>query len=231
MTLHSWQPLTQDAGALTLKYWFGLGSANCVAMRLDDGGWLVISPSMQSPPEVMETLAAKGPVRALLAPNGFHHMGQEAWRRRFPEAVSYAPAGALDRLRKKAPAVPFRPVEELSRTLPASTAILQPDGMKVPDLLVRWRGGTDTVWFTGDLLSNTTGEDMAAVPRFIFGLLGGKPGYRFNRVPALVYVKDRATWVASVLKAFEAAPPTVVIPAHGDPVRDDAMGRSRAILV
>lgn len=231
MSLHSWQPLSQDGGVLALKYWFGFGSANTVAMRLHDGAWLVISPSVKSPPEVLDALAAQGPVRALLAPNGFHHLGQPAWRTRFPDAVSYAPAGALDRLRKKAPDVPFRPAEELSRALPPSVAILQPDGMKAPDLMLRWRGGADTVWFTGDMLSNTTGEDMAAVPRFIFGLLGGKPGYRLNRVPGIVYIKDHATWAASVLKAFEAAPPTVVIPAHGDPVRDDAMGRSRAILV
>lgn len=230
MSLQSWQPLTQDGGVLTLKYSFGPGTANCVAMRLHDGAWLVISPSMKSPPAVLDELAAKGPVRALLAPNGFHHLGQPAWRARFPEAVSYAPTGAL-RLRKKAADVPFRPLEELSQILPPSVAIFEADGMKAPDLMVRWRGGPDTVWFSGDILSNTVAEDIPAVGRFIFGLLGGGPGYRVNRLPTFMYVKDRPAWIASVLKAFEAAPPTVVIPAHGDPVRDDAMGRSRAVLV
>jgi glyoxylase-like metal-dependent hydrolase (beta-lactamase superfamily II) len=230
MALQTWTPLTADGSVLALKYSFGVGTANTMAVRLQDGSWLVVSPSTKSPPAVLDDLAAKGPVSALLAPNGFHHMGQQAWRARFPEAVSYAPAGALPRLRKQAPDVPFHPADELSAKLPSTAAILQPDGMKAPDLLVRATTADGTVWFSGDLLSNTGPEDMGPVPRFILGLLGGGSGYRFNRMPTIVYVKDRSAWFASVLRAFEQAPPTVILPAHGDPVRDDAMAKSRAIL-
>jgi glyoxylase-like metal-dependent hydrolase (beta-lactamase superfamily II) len=231
MGVQAWHSVTKDGGVQTLKYSFGPGMANTVAMRLRDGGWLVVSPSAKSPPEVLDRLASQGPVRALLAPNGFHHMGHAAWRARFPEARSYAPARALARLRKKAPNVPFESADELGLSLPPSIAILQPDGMKAPDLLVRWRSDSDTVWFTGDLISNTSAEDMKPFPRFVFGLLGSKGGFCVNRVPSIVYIKDRPAWIASVRKSFDDAPPTVVMPGHGDPVTDDATAKSRAILV
>jgi glyoxylase-like metal-dependent hydrolase (beta-lactamase superfamily II) len=185
---------------------------------------------MKPPPAALDVLAAQGGVSALIAPNAFHHLGQAAWRARFPDAISYAPAGALPRLRKKAPEVPFQPVDELTRKLPPNVAVLQPEGMKAPDLFVRATSGGRTVWFTGDLVSNTTAADIGLPARLIFGLLGGGSGFRFNRVPAIVYVKDRKAWFDSVRAAFEQAPPSVVMPGHGDPVRDDAAARSRAIL-
>lgn len=230
MTSQSWQPMTADGSVLALKYSFGPGTANTLAARTDDGSWLVVSPSAKSPPEVMEELAKQGPVRALLAPNGFHHLGQAAWRARFPEATSYAPPGALQRLNKKAASIPFRPVDELSSKLPSNMAIFMPEGLKAPDLLFRVTTPGGTVWFGGDLLSNTNPAEVPLPARLVFGLLGGGTGYRVNRMVGLFYLKDRKAFEASVLAAFEQAPPSAIVPAHGDPVRDDAMAKSRAIL-
>lgn len=167
---------------------------------------------------------------ALVAPNAFHHLGQAAWRARFPDAVSCAPATALPRLASKCAAVPFRPVEELAAKLAGAVSIFEPAGMKAPDLFVRATSGADTVWFTGDILSNTTAEDLSAVPRFIMGLFGGGGGYRYNKLPAFVYVKDAAAFKASVAAAVEAAPATVVYPAHGDAVTENVMAQTRALL-
>lgn len=226
MPLHSWHNLSADGRVRGLKYSFGPGTANTMAARLPDDSWLVISPSTQSPPEALEALG--GTVSALIAPNGFHHMGQEAWRKRFPEAKSYAPATAIARLAKKSPGVPYSPLAEL--VLPPGIRILEPEGMKSPDLFLAATSGADTVWFTGDLLSNTTPEDLSAIPRFIFGLFGGNAGYRLNGVPAMVYLKDKTAFKASVKAAIEAQPATVVYPAHGDAVTADVMGQTRAIL-
>jgi hypothetical protein len=230
MSLQTWQSLTEDGNVLVLKYSFGVGRANTLAARLPDGTWLVVSPSAKSPSEVLEALAVKGGVSALLAPNAFHHLGQAAWRTRFPQAVSYAAPGALERLRKKASGIPFQSADELTRKLPPNVALLQPAGMKAPDLMVRVDIPAGAIWFTGDLLSNTSTADIAAPARWIFGLLGGGSGYRFNRVPAMVYVGDRKAWTDSVRVAFEKAPPSVIVPAHGDPLRENATARSREVL-
>ena len=230
MALHEWINLTGDGNVRGLKYSFGPGTANMMAAKLEDGTWLLVSPSAGSPPEVLESLTNDGGVSALLAPNGFHHMGQAAWRARFPQAVSYGPEGGLKRLSGKAAGIDWRPLSELTAKLPPSTAVFLPEGMKNPDLMVRTTTGAETVWFTGDLLSNTTDADLSAVPRFIFGLFGGNGGYKLNKIPSMVYLKDKAAFVASVRSAVEAAPMTLAYPAHGDPVTDDVMAQTRAIL-
>jgi hypothetical protein len=66
----------------------------------------------------------------------------------------------------------------------------------------------------------------------IFRLLGGGPDYRFNGVPAMVYMKDRAAWARSVLAAMEKAQPTAVLPGHGAPLKrnDGPAARTKEIL-
>jgi hypothetical protein len=227
--MHTWIKLTSDGRLRTLKYSFGQGTANTFAAQLDDDGWLVVSPAAGAPAAVLDELAADGPVRALVAPSGFHHMGHPAWRARFPDAKSYAPEGSMARLRKKS-SVDYLPLAELTAQLPSRFELAIPDGLKSPDLMVRVQSGHDRVWFTGDLISNTTEADLKFFPRLIFSLFGSGPGYRFASLPAKVNARDVAAWKRAVLRAVEAAPPTIVLPAHGDPVRDDAGARTRAIL-
>lgn len=230
MTSFTWQPVLADGSVLVLKYSFGFGTANTMAIKLGDRSWLVMSPCVGAPVRALDELGDRGPVRALLAPNAFHHLGHAAWRARFPEAVSYAPAGSLARLAKKASSIPFHSSELLARSLPGNVQVLEPEGMKQPDLMLRATSSAGTAWFTGDVLSNTSAADVAALPRFIFGVLGGGSGYRLNRVPSLVYLADRARWTAAVRTAVDRHPPTVVVPGHGDPVHDDAAARTSALL-
>ena len=64
---------------------------NTTVVRLDDG-----SLALHSPPPVgddlAEQLAALGPVRWLVVPNCFHHLGTPAAAARFPDAQVVGPA-------------------------------------------------------------------------------------------------------------------------------------------
>ena len=230
MNLHEWQNVARDGSVRVLKYSFGPGSANTLAAKLDDGTWVVISPCASAPGAALDALAKDGEVSALVAPNGYHHMGQAVWRARFPKAVSYAPEGAIERLGKKSAGVPYRPLADLSAKLPARVRFCVPEGMKVPDVLAKIGAPEGPIWFSGDLISNTVDDDLSFLPRLIVGLLGGGAGYRVNPVPALVYVKDKAGWRASVRKLMDDGPIAAVVPAHGLPVTDDVLGRTRAML-
>lgn len=227
MTKYLWSPLTEDGNVRWLKYSFGPGTANTMAIRDTDGAWVVISPSTKTPSAALDALVKEGQVKALVANNGFHHLGQAQWRERFPHAVSYAPQGALARLKAKAAGIPFQPLGAL-KTGPG-LAFLVPDGLKVPDLLVMANAGDETVWFSGDLVSNTGPEDLALPVRLLFTLVGGGTGFRFNKMPSLVYLKDRAAWNGSV-RAWLGAGPSIVLPAHGDPLVDNAAARSLRIV-
>jgi len=100
-TDEAWRPLTACGDVRVLKYSWGPANANALAVRVGAQGWLVVSPPRAAPMAVQDELAADGGVSALLAPNAYHYLGQEAWRRRFPTATSWAPSGALPRIASK----------------------------------------------------------------------------------------------------------------------------------
>src|SRR5215471_5708530 len=65
-------------------------------VRLDDGGLLLHTPAPPSA-ALAEQLRALGPVRWLVVPNCFHHLGTPAAAAQFPEAQVVGPASALSR--------------------------------------------------------------------------------------------------------------------------------------
>jgi len=83
---------------LSRPVWFGgvRLRAHTTVVRLDDGSLLLHSPA---PPT--EALAAQlrelGPVRWLVVPNCFHHLGVPMAKTHFPEAQVVGPASALSR--------------------------------------------------------------------------------------------------------------------------------------
>ena len=84
--------------SLTRPVWFGgvRLRARTTVVRLDDGGLVLHTPA---PPTdaFVEQLRALGPVRWLVVPNCFHHLGTPAAAARFPEARVVGPASALKR--------------------------------------------------------------------------------------------------------------------------------------
>jgi hypothetical protein len=227
----AWVSLTDEGSLRALKYSFGPGTANTLAIRLDDETFVVVSPSIAPPSAVLDELAKAGGVSALVAPNAYHHRGQAAWRARFAGAQSYAPEGALPRLAQQSKGVPYRPLGELSERLPSRVALVVADGFKSPDLLVRaTTAGGVTAWWLGDLFSNSGKDDQIWPLRLLGRLAGSGLGYRRNSKPELVYVADRGAWLESVRRAIAPHPPSIVVPAHGDPVLDDTAGRTAAVL-
>jgi hypothetical protein len=78
--------------------WFGGVQlrARTTVLRLDDGNLLLHTPAPPSA-ALVEQLRALGPVRWLVVPNCWHHLGTPAAAAHFPEAQVVGPASALDR--------------------------------------------------------------------------------------------------------------------------------------
>src|SRR3954469_7983955 len=70
--------------------------ARTTVVRLDDGSLLLHTPAPPSD-ALAEELRALGPVRWLVVPNCWHHLGAPAAAARFPEAQVVGPASALER--------------------------------------------------------------------------------------------------------------------------------------
>lgn len=225
LLLNRWQPLTPDERFLWLKYWWGPGSANALAYARTDGTWAIVSPPLNVPQSAYDDIQRRGRVAALIAPNAFHHLGQSDWRARCPDAVSYAPAGALKRLARKSPNIPYRSIEDsLDALAPANPFWLH--GMKKPDLLLRFATPAGTLWWLGDQFSNTSKHDLKFLLRIVSRLVARGPGFGLNPKPELVFVSDRKAWLASLQTALNADPPSIVVCAHGDPVVADTAHRT-----
>jgi hypothetical protein len=70
--------------------------ARTTVVALLDGGLWVHSPGRLSD-ELRESVAALGPVRALIAPNRFHHLWIGDWRAAYPDAVCAIAPGLVDK--------------------------------------------------------------------------------------------------------------------------------------
>ena len=70
--------------------------ARTTVVRLDDGSLLLHTPAPPSD-ALAEELRALGPVRWLVVPNCWHHLGAPAAAARFPDATLVGPASALRR--------------------------------------------------------------------------------------------------------------------------------------
>lgn len=92
--------VTDRIWALERPVWFAGARlrARTTVVRLDDGSLLLHTPA---PPTdaLAAQLRALGPVRWLVVPNRWHHLGAPAAAAHFPEAKLVGPASALERNR------------------------------------------------------------------------------------------------------------------------------------
>ena len=113
-----WTILDEAAGILTREYEFAPHSLARMMVARSADGLVAISPASKMPDAAFAELGRFGKVTALVAPNGFHHLGLPEWKQKFPEAKIYAPAAARARIQKKQPALgALAPLEELAEKL------------------------------------------------------------------------------------------------------------------
>jgi glyoxylase-like metal-dependent hydrolase (beta-lactamase superfamily II) len=215
MSSNGWNVIDADGAVLWREYSFSKGaSATTFVMRGDDG-LIVISPGSGLSAADFDALASYGEVRALIANNTFHHLGQAAWRERFPKAESYAAPGALAKLRKKQPKIPFRSTDELK--LPPDVHVEALPGFKNGELVARAKTKQGSVWYTGDLLTNI--QKVPGPPiRWLFSMTDSAPGFRLFRLSIMLFANDKRALKERATALASDDPPSIVVPGHGPAV-------------
>jgi hypothetical protein len=185
--------------------------ATTLVFRTADG-LAVVSPPCGLETRDYDSLAKFGEVRALIANNLLHNLGQGPWRARFPSAKSYCPRSAVTSLQKKLPDVTFHPLSALE--LPAGVRCEEIPGSRKGETFVSVKTDKGNVWFTGDILTN-----FQALPppplRWLFTWTGSGPGFRLFKPNAWIFIKDRATLRKWMQERLADTPPTIAVPAHG----------------
>jgi glyoxylase-like metal-dependent hydrolase (beta-lactamase superfamily II) len=212
MQIEGFEVIDENPLVLFREYAFSKGAYATTLVFRGTDGLVVVSPGSGVTARELDALKEHGEVTALVANNAFHHLGQGPWREHFPNAKSYAPSGALERLRKKAPAIPFRPLSELA--LPSGVEAHEIPGFKQGEAFFSIRTSRGTLWFTGDLLTNIQKTPGPPV-RWLFSWTGSAPGYRLFRPAVWLLVRDKKAVRAWMLDRLASDPPALIVPAHG----------------
>jgi glyoxylase-like metal-dependent hydrolase (beta-lactamase superfamily II) len=226
MQLEGWNVIDEKAGVLWREYAFSKGARATTFVFRGVDGLVVVSPCTGLEARAYDALRELGDVRALIANNTFHHMGQSAWRARFPDAVSYCPPGAVKTLDKKVSGVSFRPLDALA--LPEHVRWEDPPGYKTGESLLHVTTGKGSVWYSGDLLTNIPKVPGPPIG-WLFSWTDSAPGFRLFKPAVWFLVKDKKALREWTLSQLAKAPPAVVVPAHGPPVEaGDVAAQARA---
>jgi len=235
-TTHGWTILDRDAGVLEREYRFGKnGTARCFVARMGDGKLVAVSPACGLSEDAAADLAEFGELGAIVAPNGFHHLGIHEWRERFPGVTAYAPGPAIARIGKKSDtAGELRPLGELAAKTGDDLHIHEVGEGKAGETWVWAKTNGGHAYFASDLLS-----DMEKMPPFpismLFRLMKSGTGYRVFNLALTFMVADKKKTLREFRADVESHPATVVVPAHGriqtqDTVQADTLAAIDAAL-
>jgi hypothetical protein len=192
-------------------------------LRDTEGGLVVVSPvaGIETWGREIDNL---GPVRAVVAPNGFHHLFARAAWERYPQATLWA-SGALRRKRPDFPSTTRWLEGEAPRMIAPGIVAHPVLGMAPVQEWVLLHEGSRTLVVT-DLLFNLL------EPSFGLGLFQRLVGTYKKLAVSRLFVRarrDRAAYDRSV-KAIAALPFDRLVMAHGDPVLSGAKLRAAEAL-
>ncbi len=221
-----WEVIDEERGVLTREYAFTKGAfARMMTVRLKDGRLLAASPAPDLPAAALQALERRGGVGAIIATNGFHHMGVPSWRAAFPKARVFAPLVAHPRLRKRRPElIDISPLQDLATMLPEGVEVRDVPGIKLGDTWVQVKTARGPVWYVSDSCFSMKEAPGSLIPRLLFRWTDSAPGFKINGLALKLFMRDRASYRRFFLTELERELPTVVLTAHGAIVDDPGVG-------
>jgi glyoxylase-like metal-dependent hydrolase (beta-lactamase superfamily II) len=226
--LRGWNVIDAESAVLWREYQFNKGAYATTLVFRGTDGLVVVSPGKGLEAADYDVLSEFGEVRALIANNAFHHLGQGPWRARFPKAESYVAPQALATLRKKAASIPFRSLDELS--LPPTVKIHVLPGFKNGDVLVSVGTRQGSLWYTGDLLTNiqrTPGPPLS----WLFSWTDSAPGFRLFKLGVWFFVNDKRALKERMNALLAEDPPALIVPGHGPAVMTDQLAAEARVQI
>jgi hypothetical protein len=187
---------------------------NTVLVSDGAGSLLAYSPTKDLGDDIHAQIQKLGKPRYLLSPNHYHHLGIPEWRERYPDTTVLARTQGIPRLEKMYPSLEIRSID----TCPYFTW-LEPEGTKTGELWLR----ANDAWVVCDAFFNMTTPVTGAMG-FILKLLGNTPGLRIGRLWRPLNLVDPPAYKSWLLGELDRAPPSWLVPAHGDPLTMPNLG-------
>lgn len=205
-------------------YQFKGNPINTAVVNMGDGTLMAISPGVDVPEADFEELDAIGPVKALVSPGAFHHLGLPSWSARYPDADLFGPAGAVEHIAKQHPNLkPLSDLDALRSRLSDEFIVDNVDGCKFPDLFLSLQRGGSVTWFANELVSNN--EDYPpGVLKWAFKLTGNHPGLNVNTLAGMLIRAKKPKVRAYFERQLDLKAPTRLVPTHGSVIEDPNLG-------
>lgn len=220
-----WTVVDERLPLLTYAYTFA-PEAHATTLAIGGPeGFIVLSPPSRPKDECFAELEKHGKVRALVASNGFHHLGLPAWKKRYPDAPVFAPAQSVARVEKHSKIQGIRPVAEAASLLPAGVELVDMPHYRTGEILARIQTEKGLLWYVTDLIFNMLELPKMFPIRQIFKWTNSAPGFKLNRVGTRFMVKDWKALLRWMRAEVEKAPPSLVLPCHGAPLKLDPPGK------
>jgi hypothetical protein len=213
-----WTVIDPKACVLTYEYAFNDGgsTANCFVARIGNGQLLVVSPAFKMTEAAFKELDEHGAVGAVVANNGFHHLGLAEWRKRYPKARFFASPLAVARIQKKNREAPaLEPLDGLAALLGDDVTFTDAPATKCGESWTTAKIEGGVAWFVSDLLINLPKVTGPLPLRLLFKWTDSGPGFKVFNLTMKFTVKDKKQVLAQLSEAMKQAPPTVMVPAHG----------------
>lgn len=223
MTNGYWEVLDAERGIFNHEYRLGRnrGTANTLALRLKKNELCVISPPDDVDDGAFAELERHGRPVALVAPNGFHHLGQPAWQARYPDARMFAPRAWKARIAKQQPGLrDCEPVEALEGLLPPDVWIGEPPHLRRGDVIARVDGADGAFWYFTDLVMNLRELPENLAIKLLFKWTRSGPGLSMCRALFPLLVKDKRGLESWLLDQVARHPPRMVLTGHGPAIVD-----------
>jgi hypothetical protein len=232
-TPNGWTVIDEDAGVLVYKYLFRPGSeATTFATRIADGRLLVVSPAHEIPAAAFDDLLRYGEVRAIVAPNGGHHLGIAEWRQRFPDARCFAPPEAATQIGKKNPAAgDLEPIAGLSEMLGGNVHFREVTATRGGETLVWVKLASGYAWFASDMICNWDSFSGNFLIGWLWKLSKSGPGFKLFNLAIMANMKDKKQALSQFLEDVKAHPPTVLVPSHGAVLSHDGLAEETEQLI
>lgn len=224
----SWTVVEPSLPALTFTYSFGPGIANALAL-VTGGGVVLVSPPCNPTEETFKELEAKGPLKAFVAPNAFHHMGLPAWKKRYPDVPVFAPAQSIARIGKKSGMNGLQPLADAAKLLGDGIELVDMPHYKTGEVLVRWKIAGGWAWWMCDIAMNLQRENLKGPFGLVFRWTKSGPGFRRNAIAGAFMVKDKRSLYGWIVEQAKEKPPKSLFMCHGDHVHPaDPVGEVQA---
>jgi hypothetical protein len=232
--MNQWNIVNEQPAILYGRYIVPNFASNSICIKGSEGDVCVISPGESLLKDFSDRFSEldkdAGTNLTLVAPNAYHFMGLDAWRKRYPRANVYSSESAVKSLAKKGVG-DIQTLSEGSSDLLDGSFWVCPPGHRGGDIWFVYPIKNGWGWVTCDSFLNYPRLSNQPVARAIQKIMGAAPGLKLSAVIKYLLLTDRSgfkKWMKDFVRTY---PPVSLIPSHGDPSFSEDLANQLELLV